>query len=269
MRNGDPVLSKPSNLVQSIERVANILELVGQNSQGMGIRDLSSVLKLPKGTVHRLLSSLAYLGYIRQDAATKNYFLGFKLLELGNLVTAQLDIVKIARPLLKNLAEKSGETVHMATLEKSEIVYIDKLETELHTGSLKMASRVGSRNPAYSCAVGKMLLAYSSQETVRRIIQETKFTKRTNNTIMDPSQLLEHLKTVKNQGYAIDDEENEMGIRCVAAPVFDSHGRPVSAISISGPAFRVTKRLVQDTLKKEVKNTASEISHLLGFAGQG
>jgi IclR family KDG regulon transcriptional repressor len=261
------MLSKPSNLVQSIERVAKILELVGQNSQGMGIRDLSSVLKLPKGTVHRLLSSLAYMGYIRQDAATKNYFLGFKLLELGNLVTTQLDIVKIAKPRLKNLAEKSGETVHMATLENNEIVYIDKLETEQNTGSLKMASRVGSRNPAYSCAVGKMLLAFSPQDVLKRIIQETTFAKRTSNTITDPDQLMEHLKIVKNQGYAIDDEENELGIRCVAAPVLDADGKPVSAVSISGPAFRVTKRLVQDILKKEVKSAASEISHLLGFTG--
>jgi len=208
------------------------------------------------------------MGYIRQDASTKNYFLGLKLLELGNLVTHQLDIVKIAKPLLKNLAERSGETIHMATLEKNEIVYIDKLETEQNSGGLKMASRVGSRNPAYSCAVGKMLLAYFSGEVLKRLIQETKLIKRTNNTITEPGQLMEHLKIVKNQGYAIDDEENELGIRCIAAPIFDAKGNPVSAVSISGPAFRVTKRSIQDTVKKEVKSAASEISCLLGFTGQ-
>jgi len=259
--------SKPSNLVHSIERVAKILELVGQNSQGMGIRDLSVLLKLPKGTVHRLLSSLAYMGYIRQDALTKNYFLGLKLLELGNLVTHQIDIVNIAKPLLKKLAEQSRETVHLATLEKNEIVYIDKLESEQNTGGLKMASRVGSRNPAYSCAMGKMLLAYLSEEVLKRLIQETKLIMRTNNTITEPGRLIEHLNIVKNQGYAIDDEENELGIRCVAAPILDAKGKPVAAISISGPAFRVTKRAIQDTLKKEVKNAASEISYLLGFTG--
>jgi DNA-binding IclR family transcriptional regulator len=208
------------------------------------------------------------MGYIRQDTSTKNYFLGLKLLELGNLVTHQLDIVKIAKPLLKNLAEQSGETIHMATLEKNEIVYIDKLESEQNTGGLKMASRVGSRNPAYSCAVGKMLLAYLPEDVLKRLIQETKLIKRTNNTIIEPGQLMEHLKIVKNQGYAIDDEENELGIRCIAAPLFDAKGNPVSAVSISGPAFRVTKRSIQDTLKKEVKSVALEISHLLGFTGQ-
>ena len=155
----------------------------------------------------------------------------------------------------------------MATLEKNEIVYIDKLETEQKTGSLRMASRVGSRNPAYSCAVGKMLLSYLPEEVLRGLIRETKLIKRTNNTLTEPSQLIEHLKTVKNQGYSIDDEENELGIRCIAAPILDAEGKPISAVSISGPAFRVTKRLVQDTLKKEVKNAASEISRLLGFTG--
>jgi len=260
--------SKPSNLVQSIERVAKILDLVSQNSQGIGIRDISIVLKLPKGTVHRLLSSLAYMGYIRQEAETKNYFLGLKLLELGNLVTNQLDIIKMAKPILKHLAEQTAETVHMAILEKNEIVYIDKVEMEQNTGGLKMASRVGSRNPAYSCAIGKTLLAYSSHEDVERLIQETKLAKRTHHTISDPNQLKENLKNVRSQGYAIDDEENEMGIRCIAAPVFDDKGKPVTAISISGPAFRVTKRTIQDTLKKEVTRAASEISHLLGFTRQ-
>jgi DNA-binding IclR family transcriptional regulator len=156
----------------------------------------------------------------------------------------------------------------MATLEKNEIVYIDKLETEQNTGGLKMASRVGSRNPAYSCAMGKMLLAYFPGDVLKRLIQETKLIKRTNNTITEPGQLMEHLKIVKNQGYAVDDEENELGIRCIAAPIFDAKGNLVSAVSISGPAFRVTKRSIQETLKKEVKSAASEISHLLGFTGQ-
>jgi len=260
--------TKPSNLVQSIERVAKILELVGQNAEGIGIRDLSKVLKLPKGTVHRLLSSLAYMGYIRQEAVTKNYFLGLKLLELGNLVTRQLDIIKIAQPILKGLAERTEETVHLAILEKNEIVYIDKVEMEQNTAGLKMASRVGSRNPAYSSALGKMLLAYSPKEDVERLIQESKLSRRTNHTITDPSQLKEHLKNVRIQGYAVDDEENEIGIRCIAAPVFDAKGVPVTAISISGPAFRVTKRAIQDTIKKEVTRAASEISHLLGFTGK-
>ncbi|MCX7965649.1 MAG: IclR family transcriptional regulator [Syntrophorhabdaceae bacterium] len=259
--------TRPSNLVQTVERVSQIIDLVGNSSQGMSIKDISSTLGLPKGTVHRLLTSLAYFGYIRQDAKTKNYLLGLKLLELGNLITSQLDLRKIAEPYLKELAEKTKETVHMVILDQYEVVYIEKIESEIGTGGLKMASRVGARNPAHSCAVGKVLLSYLTDEELDTFIEKKGLPQRTPNTIVSPIQLKEHLSMVRNQGYAIDDEENEKGIRCVAAPIFDDKGRPVSAISISGPSFRVTKKLIQDVLKKEVIKTGLEISKALGFKG--
>jgi IclR family KDG regulon transcriptional repressor len=257
--------TKPLNFVQTIERVSRILELVAQGSQGISIRDLSNRLNLPKGTVHRLLSSLAYCGYIKQDSVTKNYLLGLKILELGNLVINQLDLRKIAEPFLKELAETTKETAHMVIMDNNEVVYIDKIETEQNFGGLKMASRVGSRNFAHCCAVGKILLTYFSEEELDAMIKEKGLPKRTDNTIIDPARFKEHLKTVRGQGYAIDDEENEKGIRCIAAPVLDGKGKAVAAISISGPAFRVTKKLAGDTLKKEVMGAALKISKLLGF----
>jgi IclR family transcriptional regulator, KDG regulon repressor len=256
---------KPSNLVQTIERVSQILELVGGTSRGMSIRDLSSRLSLPKGTVHRLLSSLAYFGYIQQDRQTKNYFLGLKLLELGNLIMEQFDLRKIAEPILRDLAGRTNETVHMVILDRNEIVYIDKIEMDHSGGGLRMASRVGSRNPVHSCAVGKVLLSYVPERDVDGLIEEKGLSGKTENTITDPFRFKEHLKAVRQQGYALDDEENEKGIRCVAAPIFDDKGKAVSAISVSGPAFRVTKRLIQEALRKEVVSAASEISRLLGF----
>jgi IclR family transcriptional regulator, KDG regulon repressor len=259
------VKAKPSNLVQTIERVSRILDLVSRSSQGVSIRDLSDELKLPKGTVHRLLLSLSYFGYIKQDINTKKYLLGLKLLELGNLIINQLDLRKLAEPLLKELVENTRETVHMVILDNNEVVYIDKIETEESTGGLKMASMVGSRNPAHCSAVGKVLLSYSSEEEIGTLIQEKGLSRKTSHTITDPFQLKEQLSIVRNQGYAIDDEENEEGIRCVAAPIFNDKGKAVSAISLSGPAFRVTKKLIQDSLKKEVTKTALEISKRLGF----
>jgi IclR family transcriptional regulator, KDG regulon repressor len=257
--------SKPSNLVQTIERASKILDLVAHSSQGVSIRDLSDVLKLPKGTVHRLLLSLAYFGYIKQDVKTKRYLLGLKLLELGNLIINQLDLRKLAEPLLKELVEDTRETVHMVIIDNNEVVYIDKIETEESTGGLKMASMVGSRNPAHCSAVGKVLLSYSSEEEINNLIQEKGLSRKTSHTITDPLQLKEQLLIVRNQGYAIDDEENEEGIRCVAAPIFNDKGKAVSAISLSGPAFRVTKKIIQDSLKKEVIKIALEISKRLGF----
>ncbi|MBS1238361.1 MAG: transcriptional regulator [Deltaproteobacteria bacterium] len=221
---------KPSNLVQTIERASKILDLVSKSSQGVSIRDLSDELKLPKGTVHRLLLSLAYFGYIKQDIKTK-----------------------------------TRETVHMVIIDNNEVVYIDKIETEQSTGGLKMSSMVGARNPAHCSAVGKVLLSYYLDEEIDNFVKEKGLPPKTLRTITDPLQLKEQLITIKNQGYAIDDEENEAGIRCVAAPIFNDKGKAISAISLSGPAFRVTKKLIQDSLKKEIIKTASEISKRLGF----
>jgi DNA-binding IclR family transcriptional regulator len=257
--------SKPNNLVQTIERASSILDILGESPQGIAIRELSAKIKLPKGTTHRLVSSLSYFGYVRQDPKTRNYFLGLKLAELGNLLLSQLDLRKEAEPFLRNLAEKVKETVHLVILDRNEIVYIDKVELEQNSSALRMASRVGLRNPAHSCAVGKVLLAHLTEKELDRIINEKGLPKRTENTITDPIQLREHLKLVRAQGYAIDDEENEKGVRCVAAPVFNEAGKAVAAISISSLAFRVTRKVIQDSLRKEVRETALKISQRLGF----
>jgi DNA-binding IclR family transcriptional regulator len=257
--------SRPNNLVQTIERASSILDILGQSPQGISVRELSTKIKLPKGTTHRLLSSLSYFGYVRQDSKTRNYFLGFKLVELGNLLLSQLDLRKEAEPFLRNLAEKTKETVHLVFLDRNEIVYIDKVETEQNSSGLKMASRVGLRNPAHSSAVGKVLLAHFPEAELKNFIKEKGLAKRTENTIIDPTQLKDHLKSVRAQGYAIDDEENEKGIRCVAAPIYNEVGKTVAATSISGPAFRITKKVIQESLKKEVMETAFKISQRLGF----
>ncbi|MGD0915356.1 MAG: IclR family transcriptional regulator [Thermodesulfobacteriota bacterium] len=257
--------SKPNNLVQTIERASFILDILGENPQGIAIRELSAKIKLPKGTTHRLLSSLSYFGYVRQDPKTRNYFLGLKLVELGNLLLSQLDLRKEAEPLLRDLAERTKETVHMVFLDRNEIVYIDKVELDRHPSGLRMASRVGLRNPAHSCAVGKVLLAHLPAKELDRIINAKGLPKRTENTITDPIQFREHLKLVRTQGYAIDDEENEKGVRCIAAPVFNEAGKAVAAISISTLAFRITKKVIQDSLRKEVRETALKISQRLGF----
>lgn len=259
---------KPGNLVQTLERVSSILDILGQNPHGISVRDLSSKVGLPKGTTHRLLSSLAYLGYVRQDPKTRNYLLGFKLVELGNLLLGQLDLRKEAAPFLKDLAERTKETVHMVILDRNEVVYIDKVEGDHNPSGLRMASRIGLRNPAHSSAVGKVLLSLLSDEDQGRFFQGKGLLKRTENTIIDPAQLKEHLRAVRNQGYAVDDEENEKGVRCIGAPIYNEAGEAVAAISISGPAFRVTKKMVQELFKKEVMETAQKISRRLGHRGE-
>jgi len=260
-----PGSQKPTNLVQTIERTSLILDILGQSAQGISIRDLSEKIDLPKGTIHRLVSSLAYFGYARQDPKTRNYLLGFKLVELGNLLLGQLDLRKEAAPFLKDLAERTKETIHMVILDGNEVVYIDKVEGDHNPSGLRMASRIGLRNPAHSSAVGKILLSHFPEEGLNQFFQGKGLNKRTENTITNATQLKEHLRMVRNQGYAVDDEENEKGVRCVGASICDESGQAVAAISISGPAFRITKKVIQDTLKKEVMETANQISQRLGF----
>ena len=257
--------SKPNNLVQTIQRVSLILERVGQNSQGMSIKDLSAGLNLPKGTIHRILSSLSYFGYIRQDPETKIYFLGLKLMDLNAQLSNQLDFRKVAEPVLRDLAEKTKQTAHLVILDRDEVVYVEKIETQQQAGGLKMASRVGSRNPMHSSAVGKVLLSYFSEEALEDFLQKKGLPRRTANTITDPEGFRDHLKIVRSRGYAIDDEENEQGIRCVGAPIFDRKERPVAAISVSGSVFQMTKKAVNDVMKGEVMAAAAEISRRLGF----
>lgn len=259
--------SKPNNLVQTIERVSLILEMVGNAPHGMSIRDLSAGLSLPKGTIHRILSSLSYFGYIRQDPETKIYFLGLKLMDLNAQLSNQLDFRKVAEPILRDLVERTKQTAHLVILDREEVVYIDKIETQQPAGGLKMASRIGSRNPIHSSAVGKALLAHLPEEAWETFLQDKGLPRRTVNTITDPVTFRSHLKSVRSQGYAIDDEENEQGIRCVGAPIFDGKGRPVAAVSLSGSVFQVTRKAVHDVMKGEVMAAAAEISRRLGFSG--
>jgi len=261
--------SKPTNLVQAIERVSLILDALCQSSQGISVRELSAEVKLPKGTTHRLLSSLAYFGYVQQDSKTRHYSLGFKLVELGNRLLNQLDLRTEAKPFLADLAKRAQETVHLVILDQNEVIYIDKVESNDNPSGLRMASRVGSRNPAHSCAVGKVFLAHFSEEELDEFVKNTGLPKMTENTISDPIRLKEHLKLVRSQGYVVDDEENEKGIRCVAAPISNEIGMVVAATSISGPAIRITRKRIQESLKNEIIETALKISLKLGFREGG
>jgi len=260
-----PHEQKPGNLVQTIERVANIFEVMAQNTQGISLKELSARVSLPKGTTHRLLSSLAYFGYVRQVSESKNYQLGFKLVDLGNRLLNQLNVRMQARPFLVGLSKGIKETVHLVVFDQNEALYVDKVESNEKISGLQMVSRVGLRIPAHCSSVGKVFLAHLSDSELDNLIKEKGLTKRTKNTITDPEKLKQHLKVIRQQGYAVDDEENEKGIRCVGAPIFNQRGQVIAAISISGPTVRITQKIIQQTLRKEVIQTALDISREMGY----
>ncbi|MHC1727118.1 MAG: IclR family transcriptional regulator [Syntrophobacteraceae bacterium] len=259
---------RPTNLIQAIERAAALLDALSQQGQGVSLGTLSAKVGLSKGTAHRILNSLMYFDFVRQDTASRDYSLGFKLVELGSSLLDQIDLRKEAAPFLQNLSQRTNETTYLVVLNRAEVVYLEKIEAADSSTVLRATAKVGQRNAANSCAVGKTLLADLPEEELGILIQEMPFVQKTENTITDPLQLREHLKVVLGRGYAVDDEESERGIRCVAAPIRDERGRAVAAISISGPAIRVTRQRIQALLIEEVTRTALEISRKMGFRGE-
>jgi DNA-binding IclR family transcriptional regulator len=198
---------------------------------------------------------------IEKNSASGRYRLGLKLFELGTKAVSQLDLRERARPLLERVVLETGETVHLCIMDDTEVVYLDKVEP---TRSVRMASSVGRRNPAYCTAVGKAMMAYLPEADVEAIVRKQGLKSLTRNTITTLYELKAELAIIRKRGYAIDDEENEEGVRCVGCVVRGYAGEPVAAISISGPAFRVTKDKVAN-LAKPVVSAARSLSDNLGF----
>ena len=259
--------SRPGNLVQTIERVSLILDILGKSPKGISVGELSEKVGFPKGTTHRLLSSLSYFNYVRQNSVSKNYHLGFRLVELGNRLLSQIDFRTEARPFLVELANNTRETVHMVILDQNEGLYIDKVEAEHLPTGLRMVSMLGSRIPAHCSSVGKVLLAWQPEEKLLELVETKGLPRRTENTITDIERLKEHLKQVRKAGYALDNEENEIGIRCVGAPIYNQRSEVIAAISISVPAIRAEERQLETALKDQVIGTAFNISRKLGYQG--
>lgn len=260
--------SKPRNLVKTIERVALILDILGNSPQGLSIREFSGKTNLPKGTAHRLLSSLAYFDYVRQDLNTKNYRLGFKLVELGNRLVNQIDLRTEAHPYLIELAEQAKETVHMVVLDRNEALYVDKVDPSQPANGSRMVcmvSVIGARIPTHCSAVGKTMLAFLTEERLVSIVKDKGLPRRTENTITDFEELKKHLQLIREQGYAFDDEEYEKGIKCLAAPIRDQSGEVNAAISISVLSARTRTDTLLTTLKDQVVKTAMKISQKLGY----
>jgi len=253
---------KPDQLIQSIDRAFDILELLVEKGSSMGVTEISERTKLHKSTVYRLLATLRYRGYVKKDNHEK-YKIGFKLFELGSSVINNIDLRSDAKPFLRELMNISEETVHLGVLDDNQVVYIDKVESE---NTIRMYSKIGRRNHASSTSLGKVILAYSDREVVDKVIREEGLKKLTENTITDEEQFKKHLAKVRSQGYAIDNEEQEYGIRCIAGPIFDHTGEVIAAFSISGPTMRMTKEKVE-SLKPVIKEYSKKISESFGCNG--
>lgn len=218
------------NGVQSVERIFALIEQLAAHPAGASLQSLAQGTDLAKSTVHRLLGSLVGLGYVVQDEATGRYRLTLKMFELSSGIVNSMDIMDVAKAHLERLAQRTGEAVHLVIRDGRDIVYIYKTEN----GPMRMSSRVGLRSPLYCTGVGKAILATLPAEEVADVWAHSLPRKLTARTVEDLPHLQQQLDEVRANGYAVDDEENELGVRCVAVAIPGADGRAESAFSISG-----------------------------------
>ncbi|MGG3470992.1 IclR family transcriptional regulator [Neobacillus pocheonensis] len=248
-------------LIQSIERAADILELFLAFDQELSVKDISDKLGLSKSTVHGIMKTLEYRGYLQQNKDDLKYRLGLKLFELGNRVSHQFDLGKIARPTIKELVDELKETVHLVVFEQGEVIYIEKLDGPR---ALRIYSHVGKRAPIYCTGVGKAILAFQEEEEMERLLLNSDLEPYTEYTITDKKKMKTHLHIIREQGYSIDDEEIELGLKCVAAPIFDHHGQVIGAISCAAPKVRMDEVRLAEVIK-QIKQAAASISQRMGY----
>lgn len=247
--------------VQTLDRSLDVLEVLAQAEEALGVTEIGNRISLHKSTVHRILHTLCHRGYVERVRDNERYQLGIKIVELGIRFFNDLEIRKVASPVLNDLAKLLDEVVHLVLPNEGEVVYIDKAESS-HVVS--MHSKVGRRAPMHCTAVGKALLSTLPEEEVRHILEIKGMIRYTPNTIVEPDALMVSLREIKASKISVETEENEIGIICLGTPVFDYSGRAIGAISVSGPASRIKEKGIE-RIGQEMKKSGEEISAHMGF----
>ena len=253
---------KSDYLIQAVSHALDLLEQFQGDTDELGVTELSKRLKLHKNNVFRLLATLEARGYIEQNRVTENYRLGLKTLEIGQTFIRQMGLLRQSKPVLEALVKECNETTYVSILKDFNIIYLDAVETDM---TVRVVPRVGSRLPAYCTAAGKAQIAHMSDEELENYLPAKEIKRFTKNTITDRELLKKQLKTIAEQGYAIDNEELDVGVKCVSAPIRDYTRRIIGAVSISGPSMRFTEDRMDKELIPLVTKAAKEISSKLGF----
>ena len=246
--------------VQSVDRALSILETLAASPKGLGIAEISEKTELHKSTVHRLLATLVSRGYAKQDGYSR-YKLTLKLFELGGRSIENLDMLEIARPYLEQIRDQTDEVVHLVMLEEPEIVYIDKVEPNT---TIRMHSRIGMRRPLYCTAVGKAIMSTMINDELEIVWNNSRIEQLTAYTITSLEKMKEELMLIKKRGYSIDEEENEIGVRCVAIGLLDHTNKACGAISVSGPVERMTDEAIKKIIQTLIP-AGEQISKELGY----
>jgi DNA-binding IclR family transcriptional regulator len=246
-------------MVQSVERAILILRCFTKEKPELRLREISEALGLNKSTVHGLLNTLKNYDFLQQDAETQKYRLGMAVLDISSRLLDSIDIRSAASPVIKELCDQTGETVHLVVLQGTDVIYIDKRESNQ---SIRLFTSIGTRYPAYATGVGKAILAYKPHEELGKHLPH-QLASLTANTITSHEIMASHLAEVRRCGYALDNEEILEGLSCVAAPIFDHDNVAIAAISIAGPTTRMNAER-RPQLTAAVSSSARQISMRLG-----
>lgn len=246
--------------VPAVERALTVLELLTQSRKGFSISEVSRRLELPKSSIHLILTTLERRGYLRRNSQTGKYQFGLKLVSLSRTAIESLELRQEAKPFLQGLMRKTGLTVHMAILERNEAVIIEKVQP---LGLIQLATWIGRRMDVNCTGAGKALIAFLPDEEFDREITSKGLAKHNHKTIVSLNKLKQEFVKIRESGYAFDDEEDEIGLRCIGAPVFDNTDRVVASISVSGTTSQISMQRLP-ALAKLVKKSAAAISSQLG-----
>ena len=254
--------------MRSLEKALTILEaFLDHREEAMGVTTLVDLTGLNISTIHRIASVLVEKGYLSQLHRRAKYSLGPKFLQFGNIASSRIKIRDLALPFLVRLNREVNESVNLAIMDSGEAVYAQCIEPPEPGYHLRIFTQVGARVPLYCTGVGKVFLVHMPETERERYLSKSDLPKRTENTITDRVKLEKELSIVRRLGFAIDDEEMELGVRCVAAAIKDFKGNVVAAISVSGPAARLSGKKMRQ-LKPLLKNCAFDISRAAGYQAE-
>lgn len=251
---------RASGQVQSLSRALRLLNALAWHPQGITLSEVAVKVGLPTSTAHRLLTTLQNERFVRFDGERSLWQIGVQAFRVGSAFTRGRDLAAIARPFMRRLMEQCGETVNLAIPDRSEIVHLAQVECQK---MMRAIAGPGGRSAYHASAAGKALLSVLPESDRKQILSTLELKRETPRTITSPDDLKKELAATQARGYAVDNEENAVGLRCVAAVVYDEHGAALAALSISGPAARITESRLA-TLGSAVAGVADEITAELG-----
>ena len=247
--------------MKSLKKALDLLEIIAETG-GIGVREMSARTGFPPTTVHRVMRTLVERGYLRQNPNNREYRLSTRFLDFADRVYQQFDLIPIARPYLEKLSADTEESANLCVLDGPVIVYIDHIHSQKHM--LRTFTRLGARVPLYATGVGKIYLSQMVHNELEAYLAQVKMERFTGKTITDRKTLMREIERIRKQGYALDDQEKENGVRCVAAPIFDHNRTIIAAISISGATQWITKDRIEP-LSQLVMDSAARISGDFGY----